>query len=245
MSRREPVTFKGVRDGFLILLGEQDDFGVVLTQLREKLSAAGDFFQGSSAIVDVGRRELSKDEMAQLVHVLQDEHGLVLRRVVANLPERNRPGGSDGVVVLRQVTEAPAADGAPAGAEPARARREDGGKRPHRTEENTLFIHRTLRSGQRIEYDGSVVVIGDVNPGAEIIASGDILVMGTIRGLAHAGARGDSQAIVTALSLVPTQLRIASTIGRPPDDDGTTRPRPEMARVQDGRMVIEPFPGWE
>ena len=89
------------------------------------------------------------------------------------------------------------------------------------------------------------MIIGDVNPGAEIIASGDILVMGTIRGLAHAGARGDSQAIVTALSLAPTQLRIATAIGRPPDGDGAARLRPEMARVQDGAMVIEAFPGWE
>ncbi|HHX40595.1 MAG TPA: septum site-determining protein MinC [Armatimonadetes bacterium] len=244
---REPVSIKGIRDGFLILLDEDGEFGGVLGQLREKLSGAAEFFRGAGAIVDIGRRELSKEEFARLIHTLQDEYGLVVRRVVSNLPERNRPGGIEGAVVLQQwsVTE----EGAPEPARPVSApvlqsTRDQSGQRQQQIEERTLFLHRTLRSGQRIQYDGSVVIIGDVNAGAEVVASGDILVMGALRGLAHAGARGAANAIVSALCLAPTQLRIANVIGRPPDGD-LARPRPEMASVRDGMLLIEPYPGWE
>jgi len=105
----------------------------------------------------------------------------------------------------------------------------------------TMLIHRTLRSGQKINYDGNVVVIGDVNPGAEIIATGDIAVMGTLRGVVHAGARGDRSAVVTAFRLLPTQLRIADQITRAPDENYPEPKVPEMALIRDGRVVIEQY----
>jgi septum site-determining protein MinC len=105
----------------------------------------------------------------------------------------------------------------------------------------TLLLKRTLRSGQRVRFDGNVVVMGDINPGAEVVASGDIIVMGTLRGVAHAGATGDQKAIVAAFRLLPTQLRIGPIIGRSPDG-GSPRPdAPEVARVQDSVVVIERY----
>lgn len=246
MKACDSVSVKGIRDGFLILLDEEGEFGGVLSQLREKLGGAAEFFRGAGAIVDIGRRELSKDEFSRLVRTLQDEHGLVVRRVVSNLPERNRPGGVDGAVVLQQwsATEDAAAEPAkPVTAAALPSTRDQSGKRPQQIEERTLFLHRTLRSGQRVQYDGSVVIVGDVNAGAEVVATGDILVMGALRGLAHAGARGAANAIVSALCLAPTQLRIANVIGRAPDGD-LARPRPEMASVRDGMLFIEPYPLW-
>lgn len=104
----------------------------------------------------------------------------------------------------------------------------------------TLLVRRTLRSGQRVRFDGNVVVLGDVNPGAEITARGDIVVMGWIRGLAHAGADGDDRAVVCAFRLNPTQLRIAHYIGRAPDHGEATLPDiPEIAEVRDGQLVID------
>lgn len=106
----------------------------------------------------------------------------------------------------------------------------------------TMLVQRSLRSGQNVNFDGNVVVLGDVNPGAEIIASGHILVMGALRGLVHAGATGEDAATVTALTLAPTQLRIASHITRPPDGgaDDTNKP-PETARIRDDAVIIEPY----
>lgn len=104
----------------------------------------------------------------------------------------------------------------------------------------TLLIRRTLRSGQNVRFFGNVVVMGDVNPGAEITAGGDIVVMGWLRGLAHAGAEGDEGAIVSAFRLNPTQLRIAQFIGRAPDVEDSTLPDvPEIAEVRNGQLVID------
>jgi septum site-determining protein MinC len=84
-----------------------------------------------------------------------------------------------------------------------------------------------------------VVIIGDVNPGAEIVAGGDVVVWGRLRGMVHAGAQGNEDAIICALDLSPTQIRIAGQISIPPKRRG--RPQPEMARLQKGQVLAEPW----
>ncbi len=109
------------------------------------------------------------------------------------------------------------------------------------TEKKSLkTINKTLRSGQRIEYDGDVLIFGDVNPGAYVIASGNIIVMGVLRGIAHAGARGDESTVVIALKLLPQQLRIGSHITRAPDEGHEEEPNyAEKAYVKDNHILIE------
>jgi septum site-determining protein MinC len=107
------------------------------------------------------------------------------------------------------------------------------------SDEHTILIQRTIRSGQQVHYHGNVIVLGDVNPGAEIVASGNIIVMGVFRGVAHAGAMGDKTAVVAALRLEPSQLRIADYITRAPEGDVSAMKQSEIARVQDGLVVIE------
>ncbi|GMA52360.1 septum site-determining protein MinC [Alicyclobacillus contaminans] len=83
------------------------------------------------------------------------------------------------------------------------------------------YIHRgTVRAGQQVYYDGDVVVVGDVNPGGEIAATGDIFVFGRLRGIAHAGVRGNTQSIIAAAEFSPMQLRIAGTLTRVPEARG-------------------------
>ena len=105
----------------------------------------------------------------------------------------------------------------------------------------TLLIERTVRSGQSVNYPGHVVVMGDVNPGADIVAGGNILVFGSLRGVAHAGALGDANAVVAALRLSPTQLRIAGHITRAPDGEEVKPHQPEVAKICDGAIVIEGY----
>lgn len=81
----------------------------------------------------------------------------------------------------------------------------------------TLYIQRTLRSGQSISSDGNIVIIGDANPGSEIIAKGDITVWGILGGIAHAGSAGNSYARIRALKMNAIQLRIADVFARRPD----------------------------
>lgn len=104
---------------------------------------------------------------------------------------------------------------------------------------NALVVARTVRSGQKVIHPGSVVVIGDVNPGAQVIAGRDIIILGACRGVAHAGAYGDETATITANRIVATQLRIAGLIARAPDE--LDKPSCiETARIKEGSVVIEP-----
>lgn len=109
------------------------------------------------------------------------------------------------------------------------------------SDEATVLIKRTLRSGQSIHYHGNVVVLGDVNPGAEIVAGGNIIVMGALRGVVHAGATGNKNAEVTAFRLLPTQLRIADQITRAPDGNYPDPGVAETARIVDGVVVIHHY----
>ena len=103
---------------------------------------------------------------------------------------------------------------------------------------STLYHTGTLRGGQSLHHLGNIVVIGDVNPGAELVASGDIVVFGALRGVAHAGAQGDAEARVYAIELLPTQLRIATFIAADAGDRNRTPIQPEVARIQNDRIVI-------
>ena len=109
-------------------------------------------------------------------------------------------------------------------------------------EGQTLLVSKTMRSGQCVRYEGNVVVMGDVNPGAEIAASGHVAIFGALRGLVHAGASGDKDAVIIALSLEPTQLRIADHITRPPDGNKWCASNyPEIAHIKENVVVIDRY----
>ena len=103
-----------------------------------------------------------------------------------------------------------------------------------------VVVNKTLRGGQEIRTKSSVLVCGNVNPGAQIIAGGSIDIRGTCRGMVHAGAYGDSTAFIIADHLMPTQIRISNLIARSPDEMEKTD-RAERASIKDGQIVIEPI----
>ena len=115
---------------------------------------------------------------------------------------------------------------------------------PAQTEEphvqEMMVIDRTIRGGQEITSKGSVLICGNVNPGAQVIAGGSIDIRGTCRGLVHAGAYGDTSAFIIADHLMPMQIRIADLIARAPDQMEKTS-RAEKASIKNGQIVIEPI----
>jgi septum site-determining protein MinC len=108
----------------------------------------------------------------------------------------------------------------------------------------TLYLRKTIRSGQSISSDGNIVVIGDVNPGAEIIAKGDITVWGILGGIAHAGSDGNNYSRIRALKLNPVQIRIGEVFARRPDTvnlpyiQKSSEYVPEEAFTYKGSIVI-------
>lgn len=104
----------------------------------------------------------------------------------------------------------------------------------------TKTIEQNIRSGNSIEYDGNLVVVGDVNAGAEVIATGDIIILGTLRGHAYAGSKGDENAKIIALSIASTQLRIASKIAIPSESEKKIKSKGySIARIKDNNIVVE------
>lgn len=206
------VTLRGTRDGVLIVLGE-GDWNEILAELEHQLARpnAAAFFRGAQVSIETGNRFLHESERAQVQAVLA-AHNIEIGMVAPTALQAPTAPKEYPDSYTRQTDDA-----------------------------EVLMIRRTLRSGQVIKHSGPVVVYGDVNDGAEIIAAGDVLVFGKLRGLVHAGAQGDDSATIGALSLNPPQIRIGSYIAASPEVRGKKNRGPEIACVRNKQIVIEPW----
>ncbi|MCI8344384.1 MAG: hypothetical protein HFJ42_00060 [Clostridia bacterium] len=102
----------------------------------------------------------------------------------------------------------------------------------------TTFYRNSVRSGQKIEYEGSIVILGDVNGGAEVVAEENIVILGNLRGLAHAGAKGNKKAIIAANMIVSPQIRIANIIKENPINDDIEQTIKNYAYVDENDKII-------
>ncbi|MBS4803747.1 MAG: septum site-determining protein MinC [Clostridium sp.] len=107
-------------------------------------------------------------------------------------------------------------------------------------EGKTKFIKKTIRGGQLVRYYGNIVIVGDINHGAEVYAGGNIVVLGTIKGQVHAGMGGNKKAIISAFNLQPEILQIADIVTIAPED-GIKPSYPELAKIKDNNIVVEPY----
>ncbi len=107
-------------------------------------------------------------------------------------------------------------------------------------EGKTKFLRKTVRGGQSIRYNGNIVIIGDINSGAEVTAAGNIIVLGAIKGNVSAGANGNTKAIIAAFSLQPEILKISNIVTLSPYDSEEPE-YPEVAKVKDGAIIVEPY----
>jgi|PlaIllAssembly_1097288.scaffolds.fasta_scaffold503343_2 septum site-determining protein MinC len=217
----ELVTIRGTSEGLIITLGP-GSFDTVVGDMEERLAARASFFRGGRVALRVGDRSMSVDQL-QTIGAILERLGMTLWAVDGDHPATHVAARE----LELEVDLRPSAPPTTATSEPIPLEEMAG-----------IVVRRTLRSGQAVHYPGHVTLIGDVNPGAEIVAGGDIIVWGRLRGNAHAGAMGDEQAVICALQMQPNQIRIGSHIARPPDR--AWRPKtPEKASVQDGGIVVE------
>jgi septum site-determining protein MinC len=222
MEESPKVKIKGIREGLLISVGEES-WSETRTALLDHLQGQAEFLRGGRLILDVGNQVLRAAEMGQLRDMLSD-NGLSLWAVLSNSPVTQQNAQSLGLAT--RINQPP-------------LERTISAKDTELTGENAVLVQRTLRSGFSLQHSGHITVIGDVNPGAEIIAGGNVVVWGRLSGMVHAGAEGDNGAVVCALALSPTQLRIAGHISVTPSRRG--KQQPEIARLIDGQVVAEPW----
>ncbi len=221
------ITIKGIRDGLLITLGG-GDWDHLLAELEDRLGSPTAFFKGARVALQVGSRTLSTAEI-EAIRDLLARNEITLWAVVSES------------LATQAATRQLELDTALPNHAPATDEGVDEAEKEEFTDLPALLVHRTLRSGQALRHAGHVVLIGDVNPGAEIVAGGDVVVWGKLRGTVHAGAMGDESRVVCALELTPTQLRVGNLVARPPDERRPRHVRPEMAFVSQGRIVVEPW----
>lgn len=203
------TALKKVNGEILIDLKGHFTFADLKENLAAKLGSIEDYMLGTMVSIDVGSKHLSSKQVREIEDILLD-HGLHLKEIMTNGPPGRDPGPED-----KPLLE---------------------GMQDY---EKTILICRNLRSGQKLFSEGNVVVLGDINPGAEVVAAGNIVVMGSLRGMAHAGCQGDDLALIAAYRLNPTQIRISNHITRPPDGETAAAGCPEVARIRDGKVMIE------
>lgn len=194
--------------------------GPVLLQVVE--TALPRLKRQHSLELDCGDWLLSYVDLEQLQELLQ-QHGLNLVALRSVEPRTIVAGAALGFMTEPRMP-APRVQQTP---------------RQHRDLEAKAYLHEgCLRSGDCLEHGATVVILGDVNPGARIRAAGDVIVWGRLRGMAHAGSRGNAAARIAALQLQPQQVRIASTTALGPGEHAPPG-QPEQAVQRNGQIVIE------
>lgn len=218
MAESTLIQIKGLRDGLLVSLGDAG-WPVLQRALLERIEQQPAFFQGARLALDVGNQVLKSAELIALRDALS-ESGITLWAVLSNSTVTENTAQLLGLstrISKPRPQEMQAVKGI--------------------DDETALWVSKTLRSGTRVEFAGHIVVFGDVNPGAEVIAGGSVIVWGRLRGVVHAGAQGNQEAVVCALDMSPTQLRVAGEIAVAPEKRGKTQP--EIVRLKDGRLQAE------
>ena len=206
-----PVTVRGRGRTLRVTVrdGAEADARAAAASLQRQLERrAGAFFEGAPVTLELPAGAID----------------LVL---VARLAEPLHAGG---MTLVQIVSRGSGEAGAPAPSSPA-------DPEPQAQGGAALVVRRTLRSGQRVINDGPIIVLGDVNPGAEVVSGGHVVVWGHLRGRVEAGAVYEDSR-VCALNLAPTQLRIGDAIARAPEEPGRV-PVPEVAREQGGGIVVD------
>jgi septum site-determining protein MinC len=210
-----PVQVKADRNGFTLVPDPVASLDAIVAFMDERLEKSRDFFQKSEMVLDLRTRPMRTDEISVLYEKLYQKSEVKVVEV------RLSDELSFSMAAERRKTRSVAKGTALAPENCA-----------------PLIVRNTCRSGVRIVSPSDCIVLGDVNPGAEIIAEGDVIVFGALRGLAHAGAGGERTARIWALSIEPNQIRIADLVAVPPRGAKPAPARFEVAEIQNGVIQV-------
>jgi septum site-determining protein MinC len=193
-----------------------------LQQIRLRLNTSERFWQTNTEVHLQAQDRLLGARQLQALAELFSEHELTLKRVVTSRRQTALAAVTIGYSVdqmeaVRHLEQSP--------------------PEPSQALSNPLYLQTTVRSGVDIRHPGTIIIMGDTNPGSALLAAGDIFVWGRLRGMAHAGLEGNRSCRIMALQLQPTQLRIADLVARPPETP-PAQYLPEVAYVGEGAIRI-------
>lgn len=215
---KNSVVIKGNKYGIIVMLDNTIPFEELKIDVAKKFKESSDFLGNSSMGITFEGRFLDNDELRELLSVINENSELNIVCVVDNDKEREEYFKKS---VEEHIADMSASDG--------------------------QFYRGTLRSGQVIESDTSIVILGDVNPGAKVVSSGNVIILGSLKGTVYAGVSGRAESFVVALEMEPMQIRIGDYIARASDNLGVSKkakkkkPETKIAFVEDGNIYIEPL----
>lgn len=209
----QPVIIKGNHYGLTVFLDPERPFPELMEYLGTKIRDSAGFFRGAKMALSFEGRTLTPEETNQAVNTICENSEIKISCVIDTDKARED--------FFRRVLE------------------EEEEKTGGRNQTDGEFYKGTLRSGQMLEAEGSVIMLGDVNPGARITARGNIIVLGAMRGTAIAGLGGNPHAVIVALDLNPIQIRIGDFSERPVRQREHSGPR--IAYLDMGRIRMEPL----
>ena len=205
------VIIKGLNNGIIVVLDPNIEFNLLKEKVTKKFKESSKFLGNAQVALSFEGRKLSDEEQLELLQIISEQSELKIICLVTEDPEKE-------AIFQRAIEQAS----------------------EERSKANGQFYKGNLRSGQSLECDTSIVIIGDVNPGATVISSGNIIVLGALRGTVYAGAKGNTKAFVLALDMSPVQIRIADTIARAPDNpDKTGTKEAKIAFLELDNIYIE------
>ncbi|NEQ49217.1 MAG: septum site-determining protein MinC [Leptolyngbya sp. SIO3F4] len=218
---KQQILFKREQGRLLLLLPDAPaqsftpvEWEELCQQLKFRLNSEDRFFQPNTTVHLIARDRLLDSRQLQEIDDLLQTAQLRMRRIYTQRRQTAVAAATAGYSIEQQVNLEHLNDS------------QDQGKAP----EAPLYLQMTIRSGTEIRHPGSIIVLGDINPGGTVIATGDIFVWGRLRGLAHAGSEGNEACRIMALHMQPTQLRIAEHVARAPEKPPAMY-EPEVAYV--------------
>lgn len=209
------VVIKGNKYGIVVVMDKNATMEEIKSELIKKISDSSKFFNNASIAISFDGREISSDEEKELIDLISENSTMNIVCVMDN----------------DSKTEEKFKNAVEANMKPS-----------VNTPGEGQFYKGTLRSGQVVESDSSIVILGDVNPGARVISGGNVIILGSLKGNVYAGANGVSGAFVVALEMNPVQIRIGDVIARSGDKPKRfSKPETKIAYVDGENIYIEPL----
>ena len=210
---KNSVMIKGNKYGIVVVLDEKEDFQKLKDELKSKFEESSKFFNNSSSMaISFEGKRLSNEEQREILDMIQENTELNIVCVMDSTFEEQH----------KQCVE-----------DALNSMKDFTGGQ---------FYKGTLRSGQVLESDSSIIILGDVNPGAKILSAGNVVVLGSLKGTVYAGIKGNPSAFVVALEMFPVQIKIGDIIARCADKPKkSSKPETKIAYVDGENIYIEPL----
>lgn len=208
--KKAPVVIKGNKSGIRLVLDKDMPFDELQKEIADKFESSAEFLGNAQVAISFEGRELSEDEEAVILQCISEHSKLDVVCVIDNDKKREEYFTKSLNERLMEINS-----------------------------NSGQFFKGNLRSGQVMEFETSIIILGDVNAGAQVVSTGNVIILGALNGTVYAGASGRENCFVVALKMNPMQIRIGDVIARSSDEKTEPPKEPQIAYLDNGRIYVD------